>query len=209
MTYPDPNRQNPATRAYSEQYPEYPQTQYTDQYGQTQYSQAQYGQPDYPPTQYGAAPAPAKPSRGPDVDPVMFTGGVLMTGVVTGLAAWLVAWIIRTVAQQINDSGKLGIWNPLGESEFWYAIVGFLAALFAGALWYVLQMITPTPNSFYRWVVGLLVAAAAIIPLVASLSSEVSQGIATAIIHLTIGLPVLALIPQMGAQSSKRRRQHH
>jgi len=65
-------------------------------------------------------------------------------------------------------------------------------------------MITPTPNSFYRWVVGLLVLAAVLIPLIASINTDFGSGVVTAIIHLCIGLPVLTLIPTMGNQSQKR-----
>ncbi len=44
--------------------------------------------------------------------------------------------------------------------------------------------------------------AAVLIPLL--LSAEISVGIATAILHLIIGLPILALIPAMGQKSLRR-----
>lgn len=194
-------RKNPPTQAYS-QANDYEYGYTEQQYAQPAYQEHGYQQQGYQQPQ--AAPKKRAPRRGPDIDPVMFCGGVLMTGVVTGLAAWLVGWIIRTVTQKVNDSGKLGIWNPLAQDELWFALVGFVAALLGGALWYLLQIATPAPNQFYRWVVGLLIAASVVIPL--ALSAEISTGIGTAIMHLIIGLPVLTLIPTMGNASRRKDR---
>ena len=208
MTYRDPrdprNRQNPPTRAYTQSnpdysdYPEYPD----DTHGYQQaYSAAQPAQPARR-APAGPPAAARTPRRGPDLDPLLYAGGVLTTGVVTGLAAWLVAWIVRTVADRVTATGQLGVWNPLDQSEYWFALVGFLAALVGGALWYVLQLTTPTPGAFYRWIVGLLILAAVIIPIAASV--ELSRGIATAVLHLFIGLPILILIPTMGEHSRRK-----
>ena len=193
--------QNPQTRAYSQA------NDYEYGYTEQQYAQEQYSPQPQDYTRQGYAqqsPKPKTPRRGPDIDPLMFCGGVLMTGVVTGLAAWLVGWIIRTVTQKVNDSGKLGIWNPLAQDELWFALVGFVVAILGGALWYLLQIGTPAPDQFYRWVVGLLIAASVVIPL--ALSAEISTGIGTAIMHLIIGLPVFTLIPTMGTASRRKQR---
>ena len=53
------------------------------------------------------------------------------------------------------------------------------------------------------WIVGLLVAAAVIIPVV--LSDQISVKIGTAVMHLIIGLPLLSLIPARGRKSINRR----
>lgn len=199
MTYRDPRDPRtakyepgyaPQSRAYSHQEPTY--------YGASNPPEdANYGYAPHP-GDGGPAPKQRKPI-GPDINVGMFVGGVVMTGIVTGLAAWLVAWIIRAIVQRVNEAGKFGVWNPVAQDEYWFAIVGFLTALAAGALWYVLQIITPSPDQFFRWVVGLLIAAAVIIPLV--LSSEVSVGLGTAVMHLIIGLPIFSLIPAMGHKS--------
>lgn len=160
---------------------------------------------NYPPSQaYGAGDLsqPRQPSRGPAaprISPTLFIGGVIMTGIVTGLAAWLGAWILRTIVEKVNATGRLGVWNPLAQDEYWFAVAAFLCALAAAALWYVLQIVTPSPDQFYSWTVGLLLAAAVIVPLLLSSGWEV--GIATAIIHLIIGLPILTLIPTVGRKS--------
>lgn len=222
MTNFDPGaggpRQNPPTRAYS-------QTDHQQaQYSQPNYAQPQYQEPRQSPYQapqqpqsYQAAPPTAaqqpaaakapRPSRAPDVDPVKFGGGVLMTGVVTGLAAWLVAWIVRTVAEKMSASDTVNDYlvpPNLPNDEMWFAIVGFVAALLAGALWYVLQIMTPAPDSFYTWIVALLVVAAVVIPLL--VASDILTGICTALVHLVIGLPILFLIPTMGHSSMQGQR---
>ncbi|MGV9713490.1 DUF6069 family protein [Gordonia sp. NPDC003424] len=139
---------------------------------------------------------------GPDINPTMFVGGVVMTGVVTGLAAWLVAWVLRTIVERVNEAGRFGVWNPVARDEIWFAVVGFLCALAAAALWYVLQLVTPSPDQFFRWIVGLLITASVLVPLL--LSAQFSVGIATAIVHLVIGLPIFSLIPAMGHKSIRR-----
>ena len=205
MSYQDPN--DPRTRRYetgyqgnARAYNEVPQSGY--------YQDPAYAQdPTYaqqPPAYAQQPPQPARKRLGPDINPGMYASGVAMTGVVTGIAAWLVAWIIRTVVQRINENGSLGIWNPVARDEIWFALVAFLCALAAGALWYVLQISTPAPNQFFRWIVGLLITASVVVPLL--LSAEFSVGLGTAIMHLVIGLPILALIPAMGEKSLRRRR---
>ncbi|WP_454175150.1 DUF6069 family protein [Gordonia sputi] len=190
---------SPQSRAYSQ-----PTDRYQQQYGDPQHGDPRYnsGQSDPRYAAAGSYGSQPKQRQRPNINAGLYAGGVVMTGVVTGLAAWLVAWIIRAIAQRVNEAGNLGVWNPLAQDEYWFAITGFLCALAGGALWYVLYLTTPSPNQFYRWIVGLLIAAAVIIPLV--LSAQISTGIGTAVVHLVIGLPVLSLIPAMGEKSIQR-----
>ncbi|UQE76263.1 hypothetical protein MYK68_06650 [Gordonia sp. PP30] len=203
MTYSDPQdprRRPPQTRAYSQD------SGYTDpRYTQSQpaYDPQGYPQTGYSQSGYPQSGAPAKPPRqGPDIDPLLYSGGVFMTGVVTGLAGWLVAWIIGLIARGVNATGHFGWWSPLDPGgEYWYAIVGFVAALLGGALWFVLTLVTPTPNSFYRWIVGLLIVAAFVVPL--ATQSDIWSGLVTGILQVCIGLPILSLIPTMGDRSRR------
>lgn len=192
------------TRAYSaDPYARDPYAQ--DPYAQDPYAQDPYGDPARR-QPYAAEPArrpPRPPRRGPQINIGLFIGGVVATAVVTALASWLVAWIIRVISERITETGKFGVWNPVSQDEYWFAVVGGLCALFAGALWYVLQMTTPSPDQFYAWIVGLLVIAAVILPLL--LSREISTGIGTAVMHLVIGLPILFLIRAMGSRSVEYR----
>ncbi|MFC0315700.1 DUF6069 family protein [Gordonia phosphorivorans] len=202
MTYSDPRdprRQSPPTRAYSADPAGYP----TNPPTQSGYTQPGHTQPGQSPAGYPAAPSPRGPSRRPDLDPLLFSGGVFMTGVVTGLAAWLIAWIIGLIARAVTATGQFGAWNPLDPGgEYWFALAGFLTALVGGALWYLLQLVTPTPDSFYRWIVGLLIIAAFVVPLAAD--GDIWRGLATGVMHVCIGIPVLSLIPTMGNRSKQR-----
>jgi magnesium-transporting ATPase (P-type) len=191
---------NPESQAYSQSYPDqgYPRD---DQYRNDQYYAGPAAAP--PPAPRPAAQPRRPRSNRPQVNPTMFIGGVLATAIVTGLAAWLVAWIIRLVIERANETGKLGVWNPMANDEYWFAVVAFLCAVFAGALWYVLQLTTPSPGQFFSWIVGLLIIAAILIPLL--LSRDWTTGISTAIMHAVIGLPILFLIPAMGSKSYERQ----
>lgn len=190
MSYPDPrDPRDPRTAHY--------------EHGYDPNAQAYSQMNPYPGDPYQQPPPESRERHGPDINPTMFIGGVVMTGVVTGLAAWLVAWVLRTIVEKVNEAGKFGVWNPMARDEIWFGVVGFLCALAAAALWYVLQLVTPSPDQFYRWIVGLLITASVLVPLL--LSAEFSVGIATAIVHLVIGLPILTLIPAMGHKSIRQR----
>lgn len=159
-------------------------------YGQEAYGA--YEQPDYPDRQ-------PRPQQGPDVNIGMFTGGVFAAAVVTALAAWLCAWIIEIIATRASESGKFGVWNPMAQDTYWFAVVAFICTLLAGVLWYLLRLGTPSPELFFNWIIGILTAAAVIIPL--ALSSDLWVGISTGIEHLVIGLPILSMVRMVGAKS--------
>jgi len=200
----DPNR--PRTRRYQPGDYDYPQQAYSQQYPQQQpYQPADYQEP-YPPQQYqqpaprpARAARPARRSNRPMVNPGVFIGGVLASAVVTAIAAWLAAWVIRAIVDRVNEAGKFGVWNPMANDEYWFAVAGFACALAAGALWYVLHLATPAPNEFFGWIVGLLIIASILLPLLLSQDWEV--GLTTAVMHLVIGLPILFLIRSMGSRS--------
>ncbi|MBO0853348.1 MAG: hypothetical protein J2P18_06225 [Nocardia sp.] len=164
--------------------------------------------PNYSGREYGEpAPyqqPPQRPRRQqPTVNGGMFIGGVIAAAIVTALAAWLCAWIISAIATRASQIGKFGVWNPMAEDGYWFAVVAFLCAIAAGVLWYLLHLGTPEPDMFFTWIVGILVAAAVIVPL--TLSADLWVGISTAIEHLVIGLPILTLVRTVGARSLERR----
>ncbi|MGV9541508.1 DUF6069 family protein [Nocardia beijingensis] len=150
--------------------------------------------------QHSERPAGQPRSRQePDVNIGMFVGGVIAAAVVTALAAWLCAWIIEIISTRVSESGKLGVWNPMAQDAYWFAVVAFICALLGGVLWYLLRLGTPSPELFFGWIVGILTAAAVIIPL--ALSSDLWVGISTGVEHLVIGLPIFSLVRMVGAKS--------
>ncbi|MFT4201800.1 hypothetical protein [Gordonia sp. (in: high G+C Gram-positive bacteria)] len=181
MAYQDPQDQFPRTRAYDypgQQPPSQPQ-QYVG--GTGQWEQA-------PRTPMVSAPA---------VNPVLFVGGVLMTGVVVGLAVGLVAWILEKATANI-DAVHLGDSIVLN-----YVITGFVIAIFAAAFWYVLQLITPAPGSFFAWIGALLLIAAVVAPMLID-TGDLATAACRSLLHLVIGVPILGLIPMVGSQSKRR-----
>ncbi|QKT06786.1 hypothetical protein HUN08_05940 [Gordonia sp. X0973] len=184
MTYQDPRDQFPGTHAYTRPVTPAYETQAEQRY-------------DHAPVPGSDQPHRQPLVTAPRVNPVLFVGGVLMTGVVVALAVGLVAWVITTLTDRTGIGIALG-----SDAVTTYAIIGFVTALVAAALWYVLQLITPAPGSFFAWIAGLLVIAAVLIPLL--VSTNLATGIATAALHLVIGLPILALVPMVGSQSQRR-----
>ncbi len=207
--YPNDPR-DPRTRAYEQQ--PYRENQAKDSYGGDPYAADGYyderahdERRRTPDPHRSSAPerarsrTPRSPRRGPQINAGLFVGGVIATAIVTALAAWLAAWIIRAVSQRITETGRFGVWNPVAQDEYWFAVVGALCAILAGALWYVLHITTPSPDQFFAGIVGLLIAAAVILPLL--LSQEWTSAIGTAVMHLVIGLPIVFLVRAMGSKS--------
>lgn len=214
----DPRDQHTARYEPGYQPGNYREPGYGRDRGYDAYQEPEYGyqQPEYSahpaeysnrPVEYSGRPQEYSEYRdprprqrqGPELDPGKFIGGVVAAAVVTALAAWLCAWVIQVIATRVTQSGKFGVWNPMAEDAYWFAVVAFLCAVLAGALWYLLRMGTPTPGLFFTWIVGILTAAAVIIPVV--LSNDVWVGISTGIEHLVIGLPILSLVRMVGAKS--------
>lgn len=124
--------------------------------------------------------------RGPGIDVGKFAGSVLATALVAGIAGWLGAWIVDAVFSRFGHQ-----WANGGNTPTMYAVYGAVAAILAGVLWYLLLVGTANPQQFFSWVVGLLIVAAVALPLLVTV--PFLDGLAAAIVHLVIGLPILAL----------------
>lgn len=124
--------------------------------------------------------------KGPGVDIGKFAGSVAATALVAALAGWLGAWIVEAVFERFDQP-----WANGGNTPTMYAVYGAVAALLAGVLWYLLLLGTADGRRFFSWVVGLLIIAAVVLPLL--LTVPFLDGLAAAIVHLVIGLPILAL----------------
>jgi hypothetical protein len=80
-------------------------------------------------------------------------------------------------------------------------VVAAIAALLATGLAHLLLVSTPSPLSYFGWIVGLLTVAAVVIPFLGSGSLPVR--LAVAIIHLIIGLAIGALVSNAAASASR------
>ena len=140
----------------------------------------------------GYAAAPAAKRRGPALDVGKFAGSVVATALVAAIAGWLIAWIVEAVFSRFGHQ-----WANGGNTPTMYAVYGAVAALLAGLLWYLLLVGTANPQQFYSWTVGLLIVAAVALPLLVTV--PFLDGLAAAIVHLFIGLPILALTSAFSA----------
>lgn len=134
------------------------------------------------------APAYQEPPRrrGPSFDVGKLVGSILATAVVAGIAGWLAAWVVDSLFRRFGHE-----WANGGNTPMMFGIYGAFAGILAGLLWYLLVVGTPDPGRFFRWIVGLLVVAAVVLPML--LTTPFLDGLAAAIVHLVIGLPILAL----------------
>ncbi|UVE94945.1 hypothetical protein [Dietzia sp. B32] len=134
----------------------------------------------------------AAPRRGPALDVGKFAGSVAATALVAAIAGWLIAWIVEAVFSRFGHQ-----WANGGNTPTMYAVYGAVAAILAGVLWYLLLIGTANPQQFYSWTVGLLIVAAVALPLLVTV--PFLDGLAAAVVHLFIGLPILALTSAFSA----------
>ncbi|WP_194861082.1 hypothetical protein [Dietzia sp. SYD-A1] len=124
--------------------------------------------------------------RGPAIDMGKFLGSVAATALVAAIAGWLIAWVVDAAFGRFGHQ-----WANGGNTPTMYAVYGAVAAILAGLLWYLLLVGTANPQQFFSWTVGLLIIAAVALPLLVTV--PFLDGVAAAIVHLFIGLPILAL----------------
>jgi hypothetical protein len=92
----------------------------------------------------------------------------------------------------------------VNASTWWYALVSFVAALLATALLHVLLLTAPNPFRFFRWIVGLAVAVATIVPF--TTSATLANQIGTAAVNLVIGVAVVSIVSGVGRSAVVQER---
>jgi hypothetical protein len=150
---------------------------YSQAGGDPGYDEQYYSDPGYP---------GSREPRGPGLDMGKFAGSVAATALVAAIAGWLISWVVDAVFTRFGHQ-----WANGGNTPTMYAVYGAVAAILAGLLWYLLLVGTANPQQFFSWTVGLLIVAAVALPLLVTV--PFLDGLAAAIVHLLIGLPILAL----------------
>jgi hypothetical protein len=127
--------------------------------------------------------------------------GGLMAGLVAAGVAIVGLLIVRGVFDikvfTTNDG------QVVNASLWWYAVVSFVAALFATGLLHLLLISAPSPWRFFGWIVGLGVAIAVIIPF--TTDAELSAKVGTAAINLAIGIAVYSIVSGVGRSAASAR----
>ncbi|MCW0214013.1 MAG: DUF6069 family protein [Pseudonocardia sp.] len=142
-----------------------------------------------------------EPPRGPVVNAGRLWAGGVATAVVAALIG-LVGLLIVRVLLQIPYLAPINS-GPVGDSRtILLCTLAAVAALAATGLAHVLLLSTPSPMAYFGWIAGLLTAVAAVLPLLNSDTWTVR--IATAVIHLVIGLAIISLVTSASLSSSAR-----
>ncbi|MFD4180715.1 DUF6069 family protein [Rhodococcus sp. NPDC058514] len=135
----------------------------------------------------GTPGAPAGCTRG--IAAGKFWAGAGAAALVAALSA-----LVVTVVLRVFDLMPLApAWLPETTVAVRFAVLGFVGALIAAALLYVLLLTTPGGDSFFGWIVGLVTLALAVLPF--AYDAATGDQIATSLVHLAIGLPILGLLP--------------
>ena len=155
------------------------------------------GRPTIP---VGAVP----PARRSPVDANRLWAGGLATAVVAALTALVGVLVVRAVV-------RIAVYAPAGagalgdSSTMLLCVVAAGAALAATALVHMLLLSTPSPLSYFGWIVGLATAAAVVVPFLEATSLPIA--LAQSVIHLVIGLAIGTLVSGAAVSALRSARQ--
>jgi len=134
------------------------------------------------------------------VDNGQFWAGAAATAVVAALIALVGILICRwTLNIPILAPAGDGAWGSAHSGE--YVLGTVLVSLVAAALLYLLVLATPSPGTFFGWIMGLATLAAVVYPF--STSAPLDQKAATAIVDLVLGIAVTSLLVGVAARATR------
>jgi hypothetical protein len=127
----------------------------------------------------------------------LWVGGLMVAIVAAGLAivGLLLARGIADVPVLVKKDGQL-----VNAETWWYAAAAFVGALVATGLLNVLLLWAPRPYLFFGWIVGLVTAAAALVPF--TFDAELAPRVATCAINLAIGICIGSLLAGIGRSAA-------
>lgn len=137
--------------------------------------------------------------------PTIRAGTLWAGGVAAAVVAAGVAIVGFLIVRGVLDLPVLGVEEGgavFRPSMGTYAALAAVAALAATALMHLLLLTTPRPRTFFGWIIGLVTAIAAVVPL--TLAQPWSARLATAAINVAIGVAIGTLVA-MSARSAVRR----
>jgi hypothetical protein len=129
----------------------------------------------------------------------LWTGG-LATAAVAALVG-LVGTLVIRVLFEYAPVGTAAVHAFTTADAGLLCLFAALAALAATGIAHLLMVSTPDPLSYLGWIIGLSTAAAVVVPLLGT--TALAAAIATAVVHLVIGLAIGSLV--IGTAMSARR----
>jgi hypothetical protein len=159
---------------------------------------AEYPDPTEP---YGLPPVPPPASAGPPrVNATRLWSAGLATAVVAALVALVGVLVVRALLRIDVYAERAA--GAFGDSTTVMLCLGAaVAALAATGLAHLLLLSTPRPLAYLSWIIGLVTAAAVVLPLASG--QRLSIALAQAVIHLVIGIAIGSLVS--GAAASALR----
>lgn len=156
---------------------------------QDEYRQGQ-GQGGYPP--------PGQPAS---VRTEVNAGRLWAGGVAAAVVAALIGLVGVLVARAVFQLSPKGSSAFNDDATVQLCVVAALAALMATGIAHLLLVSTPSPLSYFGWIVGLLTVAAVVIPFLGSGSLVVR--LSEAVIHLVIGIAIGGLVSNAAGSASR------
>ena len=171
----------------SNRYPD-DRDQYTQAYSQDQWQQA-------------TPPRQAPPQNDVIVNNQQFVAGVLATALVAAVGGFVVTAIIKALYTNNTDNQFGKIWGDAPQDVWMTAWIGGAGALVAGGLLWVFLTLTPSPMTFFQWIIGLFVFAAVVLPFVNSGSWQGS--LVTGLVNAFLGVLVISLLTTVGRKTTR------
>jgi Family of unknown function (DUF6069) len=146
----------------------------------------------------GGPVVPPRPA--PRINGARLWSAGLATAVVAALVALVGVLIVRALL-------RIDLYAPRAAGAFGSSVTVVLclgaavAALVATGLAHLLLLSTPRPLAYLSWIIGLVTAAAVVLPF--TYSSSLAVAVAQAVIHLVIGIAIGSLVT--GAAGSALR----
>lgn len=150
-------------------------------------------------------PRELRRSRGPSNIPYVNAARLWSGGVATAVVAALIGIVGVLVVRAVF---QISVLSPKSAGAFGdyttYVLCGSgaLAALIATGLAHLLLLGAPRPLAYLGWIVGLLTAIATVWPFLGG-GGPILVTVATAIIHLIMGLVILSLVTGAAASASR------
>jgi Family of unknown function (DUF6069) len=119
------------------------------------------------------------------------TGRLWAGGLATAVVAALAAAVGVLIATGLFDVEVLTPPGFTGSDVANYAIAAGIAALLATALIHLLIVAAPRPFAYFRWIIGLLIVAATLVPFASS--ATLATKVASATINLVVGIAIASL----------------
>lgn len=147
-------------------------------------------------------PAPNRPAE-PSVDAARLWAAGVATAIVAALVAVVGTLVVRAFLRvAFNGPASSGVLGD--ERTILLCTLSAVAALAATGLAHLLLLSTPRPMTYLSWIAGLVTVVVALVPLLGS--APLGERVATAVIHLIIGLVITSLVAGAGRSARRPRR---